>query len=86
MVKTTKKKNVAKANKKRYKYVVFVRETVDSKATICSDRKLAWRELEQMAERRRISGKLSLHGVSDVEMWCEAAYVNGRQMNKRALA
>ena len=58
--------------------MVKVVETVQYSTAIESDRKRSWDELEEMAESRRIKGELSLSGVTDVDSWCDAAYVDGK--------
>ena len=69
-----------KTSAKKYRYVVAVQETVESTATIDSDRKMSWQELRDEAERRRVNGSLSFRAVKDVDMWCEAAYAGKRQI------
>ena len=82
----TKAKKKTSDDKKRYKYVVAVLESVESKTEICSDKKMSWKELEKEAERRRIAGTLTFSGVREVGMWCEAAFDRENKTRGRILA
>ena len=57
---------------------MHVTETVESQCVIESDRKLTFKQLRRRAERRRKDGKLTYTGVSDVEIFCEAASKGGQ--------
>lgn len=63
--------------KPKYRYVMDVEETVKYTTTIVSDRKLTSRQLETIAENRRVKGELSMTGVSDVGIWINSAYKDG---------
>ena len=52
---------------------MHVTETVESQCVIESDRKLTYAQLARRAEKRRVDGKLTCTGVSDVKIFCEAA-------------
>lgn len=69
----------------KYRYVMKVVETVESKTAVDSDVKLPWAALQKIAEKRRISGDLSVCGVKDVDMWVDAAYVDGVEQGARRL-
>jgi len=75
------KKPKAKSSAKKYRYVVKVVEEVESLTAIESDKKLPWCRLKEIAERRRIRGELSLCGVKDVDMYCDEAYVDGKEID-----
>lgn len=72
------KKKAATSVPKKYRYVVKVEETVLSSTAIESDKKLSWDALKGIAESRRVKGQLSLVGVTDVDSWCDEAFVNGK--------
>ena len=63
---------------KTYAYTMHVTETIESQCVIESDRKLTYAQLARRAEKRRINGKLTCTGVSDVEIFCEAASKGGQ--------
>ena len=78
------KKKMAKKEKPRhkYRYVVHVTEETQHSTEIESYRKLNWLQLENIAERRRIDGKLTFLGVTGVDMYCEAAYRDGVEVGR----
>lgn len=69
--------------KGRYRYVVVVREVVESKTEIDSGRKKSWDQLAKEAERRRLAGKLVFSCVRDVDMWCESAKDSKKECDVR---
>ena len=46
-----------------------VLETVEYSAVVESDKPVSYRELEKIAEKRRIKGNLSMEGVKDVKFY-----------------
>lgn len=62
----------------RYAYTMHITETVESQCVIESDRKLTFEQLAKKAEKRRTDGKLTFTGVSNSEIWCEAASKDGQ--------
>ena len=62
----------------KYVYTMHVTETVESQCVIESDKKLAFEQLTKRAEKRRVDGKLTFTGVSNSEIWCEAASKDGQ--------
>lgn len=66
----------------KYRYVVKVVETVESLTAVESDKKLTWDRIKDIAERRRVAGKLSFNGVTDVDMWVCDAYVDGKEIHR----
>lgn len=77
-----KAKSNVKTKAKKYRYVMVVQETVESTTEIESDRSMSFVELSDEAERRRVEGKLSVRAVSDVGIWCEAAYDGKKAMEE----
>ena len=67
----------------RFRYVVKVVETVESLTAVESDKKLPWNRIKDIAERRRVAGKLSFNGVTDVDMWVCDAYCDGISMSQK---
>ena len=63
---------------KTYVYTMHVTETVESQCVIESDKKFTFEQLRRRAEKRRVDGKLTCTGVSDVEIFCEAASKDGQ--------
>ena len=63
----------------KYRYTMSVVEQVHSSTVIESERKMTYGQLEKEPEKRRKAGKLSLDGVEEVQIWCDAAYKNGCQ-------
>lgn len=57
---------------------MHVTETVESQCVIESDRKLTFEQLAERAEKKRVDGKLTFTGVSNLEIWCEAASKDGQ--------
>ena len=57
---------------------MHVTETIESECVIESDKKLTFEQLTKKAEKRRVDGKLTCTGVSDVEIFCEAASKDGQ--------
>ena len=57
---------------------MHVTETVESECVIKSDKKLTFEQLAKKAEKRRVDGKLTFAGVSNVKIWCEAASKDGQ--------
>lgn len=43
-----------------------------------SDKKLTFEQLTKRAEKRRVDGKLTFTGVSNIEIWCEDASKDGQ--------
>lgn len=43
-----------------------------------SDKKLTFKQLTKRAEKRRVDGKLTFTGVSNLEIWCEDASKDGQ--------
>lgn len=78
---TSRKK--ASPDRKKYRYVVKVVETVEYSTAIESDKKMPWCALEKIAESRRIKGELSFLGVKDVDSWCDEAFVDGTLVEKK---
>lgn len=66
----------------KYRYVVKVVETVESLTEVESEKNLPWSKIKDIAERRRVAGKLSFNGVTDVDMWVCDAYCNGFSMHQ----
>ena len=62
----------------RYAYTMHITETVESQCVIESDKKLTFEQLAKKAEKRRTDGKLTFTGVSNSEIWCEAASKDGQ--------
>ena len=62
----------------RYAYTMHITETVESQCVIESDKKLTFEQLAKKAEKRRVDGKLTFTGVSNSEIWCEAASKDGQ--------
>ena len=60
---------------------MHVTETIESQCVIESDKKLTFEQLTKMAEKKRVDGKLTCTGVSDVEIFCEAASKGGQPDN-----
>lgn len=73
------KKTRRKTMKRKYEYVMRIRETVESTVTVRSERKLTFDELEERAERRRVNGTAKFDAVTDVNCWCESAKENGKE-------
>lgn len=67
----------------KYRYVVKVVETVESLTAVESDKKLTWDRIKDIAERRRVAGKLSFNGVTDVDMGVCDAYCDGISMSQK---
>lgn len=59
----------AKHKKKLYRYDMRVLETIEYSAVIESDKPVSYRELEEIAEKRRVKGNLSMEGVKDVKLY-----------------
>ena len=57
---------------------MHITETVESQCVIESDKKLTFEQLAKKAEKRRTDGKLTFTGVSNSEIWCEAASKDGQ--------
>ena len=57
---------------------MHVTETIESQCVIESDKKLTFEQLTKKAEKRRVDGKLTFTGVSNLEVWCEAASKDGQ--------
>ena len=66
----------------KFRYVVKVVETVESLTAVESDKELPWSRIKDIAEKRRVAGKLSFNGVSDVDMWVCDAYVDGKEIHR----
>lgn len=66
----------------KFRYVVKVVETVESLTAVESDKELPWSRIKYIAEKRRLAGKLSFSGVSDVDMWVCDAYVDGKEIHR----
>ena len=64
---------------------MHITETVESECVIESDKKLTFEQLRRRAEKRRADGKLTCTGVSDVEIFCEAASKGGQPDNNAIL-
>ena len=62
----------------KYVYTMHVTETVESQCVIESNKKLTFEQLRRKAEKRRVDGKLTFTGVSNLEIWCEAASKDGQ--------
>ena len=78
-----KTKSNVKPKAKKYRYVMAVRETVESTTEIESDRSMSFVELSDEAERRRVEGKLSFRAVRGVGIWCESALKGGKETTLR---
>ena len=59
----------AKHKKKLYRYDMRVLETIEYSAVVESDKPVSYRELEKIAEKRRVKGNLSMEGVKDVKFY-----------------
>lgn len=66
---------------KKYRYVMTVVEQCVYTTAIDSDRKVKLDELKDIAESRRIHGKLSFQAVADADAWVEEAYANGEKVD-----
>ena len=64
---------------KKYRYVVAVDEEVSSEAVIESDELMTHEEIMREAEKRRLAGRLSLCGVTDVTTYMKRIYIDGRE-------
>lgn len=64
---------------KKYRYVVAVDEEVSSEAVVESDGPMTYEEIMKEAERRRLAGKLSLCGVTDVTTYMKRVYIDGKE-------
>ena len=78
--KTTTASPVSVQGRKRYRYVMKVVEDVEYSTAIESDKKLSHEELKDIAERRRVEGRLSFMSVANVDIWCDEAYDNMKEM------
>ena len=58
-----------KSKKKLFRYDMRVIETVEYSAVVESDKPVSYRELEKIAEKRRVKGNLSMEGVKDVKFY-----------------
>ena len=67
----------------KFRYVVKVVETLESITAVESEKKLVWSKIKDIAERRRVEGKLSFSGVTDVDMWVCDAYCDGISMSQK---
>ena len=66
----------------KFRYVVKVVETLESITAVESEKKLVWSKIKDIAERRRVEGKLSFSGVTDVDMWVCDAYIDGKEIHR----
>lgn len=58
-----------KSKKKLFRYDMRVVETVEYSAVVEADKPVSYRELEKIAEKRRVKGSLSMEGVKDVKFY-----------------
>ena len=56
---------------------MHVTETVESRFTVKSERKLSYEQLEKLTEEARVKGRLVFAGVTDVKIFCEEAKPGG---------
>ena len=77
------KRPVKSPKRPKFRYVVKVVETAEYLTAVESDKKLPWSKIKEVAERRRIAGKLSFNGVTDVDMWVCGAYCDGISMSQK---
>ncbi len=63
----------------KYRYVMTVVETVVYTTAIDSDKKEKLDELKDIAESRRIHGKLSFKCVADADVWLDEVYADGEK-------
>lgn len=77
MANLRKAKPKKKAKLPKFRYVVKVVETVEYLTAVESDTKLNWNRIKDIVELRRLEGKLSFSGVTDVDSWVQEAYRDG---------
>lgn len=82
MANLRKAKPKKKAKRPKFRYVVKVVETVEYLTAVESDTKLNWNRIKDIVELRRLEGKLSFSGVTDVDSWVQEAYCDGINMTQ----
>jgi hypothetical protein len=73
-----------KAKRPKFRYVVKVVETVEYLTAVESDTKLNWNRIKDIVELRRLEGKLSFNGVTDVDSWVQEAYCDGVEVTRNS--
>ena len=82
MANLRKAKPKKKEKRPKFRYVVKVVETVEYLTAVESDTKLNWNRIKDIVELRRLEGKLSFSGVTDVDSWVQEAYCDGINMTQ----